>query len=212
MGDEGQMISQIISSSNLPMVLVCTVCNKTDPLNGQFCVFCGGKTIAGTAPRPVGNFATGPMPMQANLSADYNRLSMEVPRTVPTSSNSAKAGSVGIMATLFGLILGALAGAGLIYYMKDSVQQSTLHNLWPPEGLLVYTNHPNASVRLEDIKHKTFVFGSTSNLGTFVCNSLPAGGYKFELSDASGKNLVHSFRMNTGEPVVIGYPERLKFK
>lgn len=194
----------------MPMVLLCTVCNKTDPLNGQFCVFCGGKTVAGPAPR-IQNYQTAPMPTPV-MSPEFSHLSMEVPRvnTKPSNKKSQGGGAGAIVALLLAMIIGAAAGFGGIMPVRDAIEQQALQRWWPADALLVYSTVPNGKVRLEDIKHKNLIFGSTSPDGTFVLNNLQSGAYTLNLSDGKGKELTQDFRISTGEPLILGYPQRLK--
>jgi hypothetical protein len=212
---EEQMMS--MSHQNLqavPMVLVCTVCNKSDPLNGVFCVFCGGKTVAGPAPR-IQNYATGHTPMSTPaISPEYSHLSMEVPRvsTTQTHKKSQGSGVFTLVAIIVAMLLGAGAGFAGLIGVRDQVEQQALQKWWPADSLLVYSSVPNGKVRLEDIKHKNIILGSTSTDGTFVMTNLQAGAYTLNLSDGKGKELTHDFRINTGEPLILGYPERLKLR
>lgn len=195
-----------------PMVLVCTVCSKTDPLNGQFCVFCGGKTVAGPAPRAQ-NYPTGPVPMTGPaIKPEYSHLSIEVPRVATSHSHKKSQGNglAVLIAVLIAMLLGAGAGFAALTPVRDSVEQQALQRWWPADSLLVYSTVPNGKVRLEDIKHKNIILGSTSPDGTFVITNLTAGAYTLSLSDGKGKELTHDFRINTGEPLILGYPQRLK--
>lgn len=195
----------------VPMVLLCTVCNKTDALNGVFCVFCGGKTVAGPAPR-VAAYPTAPIPIN-NMPSEFSHLSMEVSRVPNMNQSHKKAQSSGvgmIIAVAFAMFLGAAAGFGGLTQVKDAVEQQALQRWWPADSLLVYSTVPNGKVRLEDIKHKNIILGSTSSDGTFVISNLQAGAYTLNLSDSKGKELTHDFRINTGEPLILGYPQRLK--
>ena len=210
---EDMSMSQSSLSASQAMVLVCTVCNKSDPLNGQFCVFCGGKTVAGPAPRSIPPFAGGPI--SGGLSADYHRLSMEVPRTTAPATLSKKGGGSGsaIAIILLAAVIGAALGGGTVYLKRESLIDNVLHSWWPAESILVYTDVPQGKIRIEDIKHKNLILGSTSADGTFVYPNLQAGAYSLQLSDASGKQqITQEFRINTGEPLVLGYPQRLKFQ
>lgn len=190
------------------MALICSLCGKTDPLNGPFCVFCGGKTVAGAPARPV--YTTAPVP----ISNDYSNLSMEVQRSgthVSLQKKNQSSGAVAVVAVILAILIGVAGGFLTVYQLKDSVEQQALQHDWPLDSLLVYSDAPNSKVMLQDVKHKSLILGTTSKDGTFVVSNLEPGAYKIKLSDGKGKEITQDFRISTGEPLVLGHPQRLSF-
>ncbi len=212
-------IQSRVMSTSQTMVLICTVCSKTDPLNGQFCVFCGGRTISGTAPVPIvpamnfGNVSQASLLTGQTVQPEFKNMSEELPRVpvAPRKSNKS-AGPALIIWVLLAILLGAASGAGTVLCMKDDVQKSALHSFWPGEGILVFSSAKNADVKIADNKQKSIIFGKTSSSGTLYMPSMDAGAYELSISDESGKAATHAFNVNVGENHVIGYPHRLELK
>ncbi len=210
------------------MVLLCTVCNKTDPLNGQFCVHCGGKTVAAPAAQNASNpaaytaasqtLSSGTHPAYQTQSSgthpayESKNISEEYSRTFPQASRGG-ASIGGPIAIVLAVILGAGAAFSAVYLMKSDLQREALNSHWPKEGVLVLSSVPNADLKIEDIKHKSLFFGRTSKKGTLHLSSISPGAYKLELADNSGKKLEKEFNVNAeSEANLIGYPQRLEVK
>lgn len=194
------------------MVLVCTVCNKTDPLNGQFCVYCGGRTVPGPAPFSAPAFS-GVQSQQASVPSgqyDIPRSSSEQHQIAiaPKPKASSPSPLIGIV---LGLLLGGALAAGAVYFMREDIQAAAAKTQWPHEGLLVYSNAKNCDLTISDSKRKTFIFGRTSASGTLHFPSLAPGGYKLSIADKHGQ-AEEEFTVNQGDHNIIGYPKRLELK
>ncbi|MBX9720622.1 MAG: hypothetical protein K2X81_04415, partial [Candidatus Obscuribacterales bacterium] len=201
------------------MVLICTVCSKTDPLNGQFCVFCGGRTISGTAPVPItpamnfGNVSQVSLLTGQTTQPEFRNMSEELPRVPAASSKTNKSsGPAVVIWVILALLLGAGSALAAVLCMKDDVQKSALHTFWPAEGILVFSSAKNADVKISDSKEKSIIFGKTSASGTLYMPSMEAGSYELSITDENGKVATQEFNVNVGESHVIGYPHRLELK
>lgn len=247
-------VDEMRATSNQMMVLVCTLCSKSDPLNGQFCVYCGGRTIA--APLPYqgssgqnfaavsGNQAFGASSQAFGPSSQNFGTSSQAFGTSsqnfgasqnfgPTSQQSAapppdirhseeyvrnaspQARSTGfpvIAAVLLAIILGAGAGAAGVYFAKSEVEKTALKSLWPSEGLLIFSNAPDAKLSVADKNSKSFVFGRLSSKGTLQLPTITPGDYKLTISDENDKEVSSEFSSSQGSANVLGYPSRLEIK
>ena len=248
-------IEEMRATSNQMMVLVCTLCSKSDPLNGQFCVYCGGRTIAaplpyqgssgqnfaavsgsqafGASSQAFGpssqNFGTssqafgpssqnfgpssqnfGPTSQQTAVSAPDIRHSEEYVRNASPQAKSS--GFPVIAAVLLAIIFGAGAGVGAVYFAKSEVEKSALKSLWPAEGLLIFSNAPDAKLSVADKNSKSFVFGRLSSKGTLQLPTITPGDYKLTISDENDKEVNSEFSSIQGSANVLGYPSRLEIK
>lgn len=218
-------------------ILVCTVCNKTDPLQGQFCVFCGQKTISSPLAfqNPAQSFSSMPayssvasmpaysqsgmpgynsgaqIPAMSQQTMPDPRHSEEFVRNVPPPPAPPKAGSA-ILGIVLAVILGAGASAGAVYYMKDDVEKAALSSSWPSDGVLILSNAPNADLRIDDAERNTLIVGRLSPHGNLHLPSISPGAYFLTLSDSSGKRYKQEFNVNPGGSNVIGYPTRIDLK
>lgn len=212
-------------ASGQNMVLLCTVCKKTDPLNGQFCVYCGGRTAP--APAPVGSNAnfgasslsfTGAQSLAVNIppnspSVQYESQRMSGEQTHIQGSTSSKPKPASpALAIVLGVLLGVAAAAAGVYLMSDEVQAAALKSQWPKQGLLLYSRANNGDLTIVDNGHKFLILGKTSTDGTIQYPELASGSYKLLLADKDGKRLEEGLTVKDGEANIIGYPNRLEPK
>ena len=226
----------LVGSTSQLMVLVCTACNKTDPLNAQFCVYCGGRCIPSPLAMQPGRqsfssipsfsstsvpaYPSGTMPGYQSGSqipshppqpVQDTALSQEFVRSAPQVGPGSGRG-LGILAIILALILGAGGSIGVIYYMKEDVQKSALSSSWPSEGLLILSNVPNGEFRIDDSKKKAIIFGRLSPRGNLHLPSISQGAYTLTISDGNGKEYKSEVSVNQGGSNVIGYPKRIDVK
>lgn len=223
------------ATSSQLMVLVCTLCSKSDPLNGQFCVYCGGRTVAAPLPyqtssgqnfpviSPGQNFGPssqnfgpssqnfGPTSQQNSVHTPDMRHSEEYARN--SNAHGAKPAGMNVfMAVVLALIFGAAVGFGGVYLLKSEVEKTALKSLWPTEGLLILSKNPDAKVTVADKNSKSFVFGRLSPKGTLQLPTITPGDYNLTVSDENGKEISSEFSSNQGSANVLGYPSRLEIK
>lgn len=203
------------SAGNQAIALFCTVCHKSDPLNGQYCVYCGGRTVPGPSPLSTGQVPFMPGNSQAAASAplvvEYRNTGEELRQSQSLSLQARQSGS-GALSLFISGVLGLAVGFGAVFYMKGELEKSVLSELWPDEGVLLLSKLPSADVLIEDVKKKTFIFGRTSLKGTLHVSSLSPGEFVMRLSDGSPDGLNQKFSVNAGECSKIGYPERVGSK
>lgn len=202
------------ASSAQPLVYICTVCNKADPLNGQFCVYCGARTVQAQAVAAMPAFSAGSSQSIPALSSssESRNLSEEIVRGISKQSSQEQAG-VGVLGIILGVVLGTAMALGLVFLKKDDVQKNALETYWPKHGLLVYASSPNADVKLFDANEQFLVFGKSSLAhGTFVLPSVRAGNHLLKVSDDKGKESSQDLVLKSDERNIIGYPNRLELK
>lgn len=209
--------SSIATVPNFPAVansLICSVCHRTDPLQGQYCVFCGGRTtthpqidssshIPAVAPGRVPSLDRG----QQNPSGEFQ---------FPNSNTAARKGSTSgggivaaILAILVGIGLGGGTGFGAVYAFRGSLEPSMLEKQWPGDGLVVYTALPGTNVMVENHDEKSLYAGITGKTGALAIDSIHPGSYRVSVLDGTRsvrKNVV----VNSGSVAVVGYPEPVK--
>jgi hypothetical protein len=194
------------------IVLVCSVCNKTDPLNGQFCVYCGGRTAPGPAPAANATFA-GSASMSGGYTgqADSYRPSQEVVRVQPLAP-PAGGGGGGLLAVVMAVVLGVAISLAATYLTRTEINKMSLRSFCPHEGVLLYSNCPNASISLQDSRKKSLIFARTSADGSAHLSNVFPGAYMLNLTDASGKSQSKELSVRDDEASIIGYPIRLELK
>lgn len=203
-----------ISSSNQSIALFCTVCHKSDPLNGQFCVYCGGRTVPGPSPVGTGQVPFMPSSSQSTVSTplvDYRNTGEEI-RQSPAVTLPARKSGMGFLSLVLSGILGLALGFGAVFYMKGELEKSVLSSFWPDEGALVLSNLPSADLKIEDVKKKVIIFGRTSSKGSLHVANLSPGEFVMSLSDKSPAGFKQTFGVNAGECSVIGYPQKVGVK
>lgn len=225
---------QLSGQRTVASVLVCTVCNKTDPLNGQFCVYCGGRTVP-APPSPPGqqiNSSQTPLPLSASsnyppmpqagrISGTQDSrylLSEEIVRSLPVKPTSAAGANRAVLLLILCVILGATAAGMACFATKDIIINSALRSSgvsegflpWPKDGLLLFTAVPNAFVTIENAKKDSLVLGKTSADGSLYIHSLAAGDCLLTLSDNNGKSMGMKFSVNSAELNLLGYKKRLR--
>lgn len=209
--------SSIATVPNFPAVsnsLICSICHRTDPLHGQYCVFCGGRTTS-HAQVDSSSHIPAMVPMRAdnrggsqNLSGEYQFAHSNA--AVRKNSSSGGGGIVAmIVAIVLGIVLGGGTGFGAVYAFKGSLEPSILEKQWTGDGLVVYTALPGTNVMVENHDEKSLYAGIAGKTGALAIDSIHPGSYRVSVLDGSRsvrKNVV----VNDGSVAVVGYPEPLK--
>jgi len=200
------------------MVLFCPLCKKTDPLNGQFCVYCAGRTVPMVdppqelaAPPPSAPSApTFAAPVSANATLVSNIMenqarsedNVRITAQQPKVANNK-------LAVLLSVILGAAFSSSLVFFAQANIEKASLVSLWPSEGVLILSSEPNADVKLENTKKDTLILAKTAADGSLQIQNISPGQYLLSLS-SKNKSLGKLFSVKPGEASIIGYPIRLK--
>lgn len=182
--------------------ITCGQCGRTDPLNGVFCVLCGART-AGPAPGPTVSATSDQMALSTPppRSTDFTHTSMS--QSIPRRSQS----QVSMPLTLVGCVLGAAIGVGGAFLAgKLGLEETLVQNLWPAQGLVVYTDLPAGEFLLANNKQTGFVVGRTGPGGAAACADLEAGGYKLTLFSKKGEEVNQLVNIQTGKASSVGYP------
>lgn len=205
----------MVTIPNIPAAsaLVCSVCHRSDPLHGQYCVFCGGRTVSAVEQPaiPQGLVTTRPSQM---LNTSPVSGSGEFPYThvVQHSKPQSKSGSGSMAGTLVAAVLATVVGGGLgfggMFLAKDALEPSLVQKLWPGEGLLLYTTVPDATVLVENFDQKSLYAGIASKNGTFTIASMPPGSYQAQVLDGS-RAYKRRVVVENGKAAVIGYPSKV---
>lgn len=108
--------SSIATVPNFPAVsnsLICSICHRTDPLHGQYCVFCGGRTTS-HAQVDSSSHIPAMVPMRADNRGGSQNLSGEYQfahSNAAVRKNSSSGGG-GIVAMIVAIVLGIVLGGG----------------------------------------------------------------------------------------------------
>jgi hypothetical protein len=212
--------SSIATVPNFPAAnnaLVCTICHRSDPLHGQYCVFCGGRTT--THAQQVDSSSRLPAATHSRMPAmersSNQHPSGEFPSVHGNNVSHPRKGASGggvvgiVLAILLGGILGGGAGFGAVFAFKGSLEPGILEKQWPGDGLVVYTAVPGSNVMVENHDEKSIFTGMTGKTGSLAIDSIAAGSYRVSLLDGSRavrKNVV----VNSGSVAVVGYPDPVK--
>jgi hypothetical protein len=203
------------------MVLFCPLCKKTDPLNGQFCVYCAGRTVpmvdpqALAAPSVRPTQPSAPSPSYASSStADsvlVNNAIENAPRSEEIVRITAQQPRVANnnLSVALSVLLGAVFAGSLVFFARTTIEKTSLAGMWPSEGVLILSSEPNADVKLESTRKDTLILGKTSADGSVQIQNISPGQYLLSLSNKS-KSFGKMFSHKAGEASIIGYPVRLK--
>ena len=191
------------------LVLVCTICKKNDPLNGQFCVYCGGRTAAGPAPIPAFTSASA-LPATHLPATETGHISQEVVR--PLAAKAPKGAGSTKPALFAALLAGTVIALSCTYQFRQEIEKLALKSCWPTAGVLVFSSSANTDFSVQDAKRQSLILGRTSPDGSSYIPTVSPGSYTLTLSESNGKNLSKDFTVRANETNVIGYPNRLELK
>ncbi len=219
MAQSGFISNQMAPVTNQVSVLICTVCQKTDPLNAQFCVFCGGQTSAVQSPLSQIDSSANLSGVGQPISAGDFRASRKLEAQYAGSGSGAfahakgKSGRAGAVLTLLlAILMGLAAGLALTYYFRDKIEEFVLYSYFPDEGALIFSKSADADVEIRDVKKKTIAFGRTSKSGTLHVLNLTPGSYTLKLNSSDGKTASSHFSVNASDGNLVGYPKKLELK
>lgn len=215
-----QSFSSLVTLPSFPAasVLVCTVCQRTDPLHGQYCVFCAGRTIpAGGEPTQLPSTGrsqsvsmphavTDRPPQTASGEFPYAHVVHAKPRPGSTGTNVAGT----IMISVVALLIGGAAGFGGIYFAKGQLESKLAERIWPAgETLLLFTKLPNANVLIEQYDDRSLYAGVMGNTGSLMIDNIAPGSYRVQVVDGL-KKVNKDIAVAAGKPTTLGYPTPLQ--
>jgi hypothetical protein len=189
--------------------LDCPSCGYADELNGPFCVSCGALTSVSKlrAPTRMG-FTWGRRTKRGTI---YHEIATTIDKGLfdstlgPTWLHAA--------AAALGIIVGAALAMRLMHTHNFSRLMARFH--WPSQGLVIYSEEPNASVKLESInanpqdQPRSFA-GSLGQSGSISLPAVPPGNYLLTLANSNKKSLVEPVTIDKGHPTIVGFPYKLK--
>lgn len=189
--------------------LDCPSCGYADELNGPFCVSCGALTSVSKlrAPTRMG-FTWGRKTKRGTI---YHELATTLDKGLfdstlgPTWLHTA--------AAALGVIAGAALAMKLIHTHNFSRLMARLH--WPPAGLVIYSEEPFASVKLESMNSSPqdqtrSITSSLGERGSIALPLVPPGSYLLTVGCSNKKSLVEPITINKGHPTIVGFPDKLK--
>jgi hypothetical protein len=187
----------------------CPSCGSSDTLNGPYCVRCGAATSLGKIKAPAGTgFSWGKKTQQDTI---YNKLTVSFEKGISESSRGPT--WLHTVAIVLGIICGATLAPEVIG--NPTLVRFTSRLQWPSKGLIIYSNEPYASLKLESIKSNTpgewqSFNGLLSGSGSIALSTIPAGNYLLTLKAPKKKSLVEPVTVSPDHPTVVGFPEKLK--
>lgn len=215
-----QSFSSLVTLPSFPAasVLVCTVCQRTDPLHGQYCVFCAGRTIpAGGEPTQLPSTGRQSVSMShAVTDRPPPTASGEFPYAHVVHAKPRKSGKTGtnvpgtILVSILALLIGGAVGFGGIYLAKGQLEQKIADRVWPQgEYLLLFTKLPFANVLVEQHDHQSLYVGMTGKTGSLIIDRIAPGPYEVTIADGL-KRIIKNVAVVAGKPTSLGYPEPVK--
>jgi len=180
----------------------CNSCGRSDELNNRYCVFCGSD-IEIFQTRKTSAEALAKFNDDLNsLSAPSSSSSQSSPINISSSRQSQvalPALPVPAKATtrpdLF-IILGLVSGLAMPFLLGSTLLSHVyLASQIPSQGLLVFSDKPNAGVLLESLDRKEYVAGQTSNRGVFYSTNLSLPAYRLRLSAPGCRTLLQKIEM-----------------
>ena len=191
----------------------CRSCGRSDELNNRYCVFCGAEIEIyqgrHTNAEALAKFSDelhsmepAPAPGPAPTSSFTSLPALEPVQSAPVP---ARAG-----VDLF-LIFGIVAGLALPFVIGGaSLAQLALALQVPAEGLILYTEKPNARVLLESLDRTCYILGQTSRHGVFYAKDLPADGYRLRLSLPESRTLMQKIDLVKGKLNCLGFEKPIR--
>ncbi|MFN8658661.1 MAG: zinc ribbon domain-containing protein [Candidatus Obscuribacterales bacterium] len=187
------------------MTVTCLSCGRSDPLNKEFCIYCGAKA-ATSAVRQAQGLSTSGVRMQTainSLESDIRQTGIE-PAKPPNM----------VLPGVLGAFLGLALGGGIAFAAHPTLQAQMVQKQWNPGALVIYANKP-AQIMVKSADEKNFLAAATaavgaSGLSSISLDDLPAGNYEVTITGQGGKPLNEKVTIESGKPTVLGYPTELQ--
>jgi hypothetical protein len=188
------------------LAVTCLNCGRTDPLNKEFCIYCGAKAATAAVLRASPNTSGVRMQSEINALEQDIRLQTAEPHHKPPST---------ILPGILGIVGGLVLGAGLALPAKYFLEPKVVEGAWPTSGLVIYADKP-AQVLLQSADEKIFRTAMTSpikakakGLSSFAMGDLRPGKYEVTITSHDGKAHKEPVAVEPGHPTVVGYPDEL---
>jgi len=201
----------------------CRACNRRDPLNVKYCVFCGGQVEQGEgsaigktasvaslqAPEAHAS-ATSPLRPGATRTAWLTIRSAYRPLATLLASYGISS-LPGVLVLVSAAVLGLTSGFLLSRLVLPSALEIFVASLsWPPSGLVIYTSPSRSRVLVTDASGKRFVGGQTGSRGALTIPDLQPGYYRVTISCPEFKTVEKTVVVKADRPSVLGFPERIE--
>lgn len=189
-----------------PLVTVtCLSCGRSDPLNKEFCIYCGAKA-ATSAVRQAAQPNTSGVRIQTAISS----LESDIRHT---HNEPAKPPNM-VLPGILGAMLGLALGGGVAFAVHPALEAQILQKQWNPGALVIYANKA-AQILIKSADEKNFLAAATaapngSGLSSISIDDLPAGNYEVTITGQGGKPLNEKVTIESGKPTVLGYPSELQ--
>lgn len=188
------------------MTVTCLSCGRSDPLNKEFCIYCGAKAATSAVRQAAGLNTSGVRIQTAinSLESDIRQSSAEVPAKPPNM----------VLPGILGAVLGLALGGGVAFAAHPTLQAQMLQKQWSPGALVVYANK-SAQVFVKSADEKNFLAAASAavngnGLSSISIDDLPAGDYEVTITGQGGKPLNQKVTIESGKPTVLGYPNELQ--
>lgn len=187
---------------NETAALLCGSCGRTDLLNAQFCVFCGGKIIANVAVSRGDAGAGRAAPPSAGMAPLF------IPDKKSSSSLSHNSTSVLILVAV--IVFGSVSGFSLTRLFAQQITSNLARQkIWPTSGMVMYVDKANTPFILHDEQQKQFVIGLIGAAGSLSLQSIDPGTYYLSFGKESLADNRQPLEVKAGEVSVLGFPSRL---
>lgn len=197
--------SHTSAQAQQPLTVTCLNCGRSDPLNKEFCIYCGAKAATSAVLRANPNTSGVRLQSQINALEEDIRVQTAEPHHKPPSP---------VLPSILGVVGGLVLGAALAFPAKSLLEPKVVSGAWPSSGLVIYADKP-ARVLIKSEDEKIFRTALTSpvkgkGLSSFAMSDLHPGKYEVTITSHGGKPHKENVAIEPGHPTVVGYPNELQ--
>lgn len=194
------MPAGMTGTQNQQMSVTCLACGRSDPLNKEFCIYCGQKAATTAVNLPGSN--TSGVSMQTQINALEQDIRHSTPEPPPGKH------PIPILPGLLGVLGGLVVGSLLAIPAKQLLEAKIVHGQWPTSGLVIYADK-QAQVFIKSADDKVFTAAATAPNGSLAIDDLQPGKYDVTITAHDGKSKHEKVSIEPGHPAVLGYPQKL---